>query len=199
MTNDQVASILYQAKQIKAILIAPTWKQLEVAEANCKAQLQAQWTMAMHFERYDQLDALKNRLWICLIEQNLDVDLLTFEQWKLMMLGAINLVYPILIIDQSEFQEWTILTIDSIDHIFSAIKFVCQSKRFVVIYNHYYHEQLQMHFLFLKQFFANHFQIQDQQEDLFSKQKRLLAKLKMQLLESKNEVQLLLEQHAKWD
>lgn len=56
-----------------------------------------------------------------------------------------------------------------------------------------------MHFLFLKQFFANHFQIQDQQEDLFTKQKRLLAKLKVQLLESKNEVQLLLEQHAKWD
>ena len=199
MVNSQVASILLNGYQVVKILIASNWSQLNLAEQQLKAQIAQQWTMAMHFERYDQLGYLKNRLWQALINQELDLEILNFEQWKLMMLGAIDLVYPVLIIDESQFQEWTILTIDSIDQIFSAIEFVCYSDHFVVVYDNYYHQQLQEHFSFLKQFFAIHFSSKTKQADLFKEQQRLLAHLKQQLIATKNEVQLLLERAAKWD
>lgn len=199
MINQGLGSILLNYEQIEQIIIAPTWGQISHQEQQLKQAIGDQWTYAMYFEHFDDLIKLKKRLWQALLNNHINIEKLTFEQWKLMMLGASDLVYPILIIDQSHFQTWKIFKINTIDHIFSAIDFVCQSPHFVVLYQDHYDPELHYHFVFLKDLFTKYLKQPELKQSTIYQQKQLLASLKQKLIASNNQVQLLLEKNAKWN
>lgn len=181
---------------IKQVLICDHWSQIADAEKTLMKQ-DSNWHAGAHFEHYANLSQLRIRLWDAILNEQIDLKALTFSLWKLIMLGAINLTYPIWIVDQSHFENWQFFTIHSIDDIFYAIDFVCKSAHFIVYYNYQYHRDLQQHFLFIQKLFKTNLVLANP-HDFYQSQAKLLNQLKLQVWKAQELIQLKLEQAADW-